>query len=107
MDLAIVDGVESIRGGEGVWNPGVQRVTPGVLLVSRNAVCVDAVGMKVMGYDPKADRGTKPFVRGDSAPKLAEAVGIGTTDLARIETIGPSLKDAFYDYGPGPIGKPI
>lgn len=107
VDLAIVDGVESVRGGEGVWIPGVQRVTPGVLLAGRNAVCVDAVGMKVMGYDPQADRGTKPFVRGDNAPKLAEAVGIGTTNLSRIETIGLSLKEAYYDFGPGPIGKPI
>lgn len=107
IDLAIVDGVESIRGGEGVWNPGVQIIKPGLLLAGKNPVCVDAVCMAVMGYDPKADRGVKPFVRGDNTLKLAEAQGIGTTDLNRIEVAGLAVKAALHDYGPGPIGKTI
>ena len=107
IHLAIVDGVESIRGGEGVWNPGVQLIKPGVLIAGKNPVCVDAVCMSVMGYDPQSDRGTKPFVRGDNALKLAEQQGIGSTDLTRIEVAGLSIKDAFHDYGPGPIGQKI
>ena len=107
VDLAIVDGVESIRGGEGAWNPGVQLIKPGVLIAGKNAVCVDAVSMAVMGYDPKADRGTKPFVRGDNTLKLVEAQGLGSTDLNRIEVAGLSIKDAYHDYGPGPIGQKI
>jgi uncharacterized protein (DUF362 family) len=107
IDLAIVDGVESIRGGEGVWNPGVQLIKPGVMLAGKNPVCLDAVCMAVMGYDPQADRGTKPFVRGDSTLKLCEAVGVGTTDLARIEVAGLAIKEAVHDYGPGPIGQKI
>jgi uncharacterized protein (DUF362 family) len=107
IDLSIVDGIESIRGGEGSWNPGVQLIKPGVLLAGKNPVCVDAVCMAVMGYDPRADRGTKPFVRGDNALKLCEAQGIGTTDLNRIEVAGLSIKDALHDYGPGPIGQKI
>ncbi|MEO7145251.1 MAG: DUF362 domain-containing protein [Bryobacteraceae bacterium] len=107
VDLAIVDGIDTVRGGEGTWIKGLQRMKPGVLLVGRNGVCVDAVGMAVMGYDPRADRGTKPFVRGDSALKLAEAVGLGTTDLSRIDIRGLKLKDAVMDFGPGPIGKTI
>ncbi len=104
IDLAIVDGVESIRGGEGVWNPGVQLVKPGLLLAGKNPVCVDAVCMGVMGYDPSSDRGTKPFIRGDSTLRLCEAKGIGSTDLKRIEVAGLSIKDAYFDYGPGPVG---
>ena len=107
IDLAIVDGVESIRGGEGAWNPGVQKISPGVLLAGKNPVCLDAVSMAVMGYDPHADRGTRPFVRGDSALKLAEAVGVGTTDLSRIEVTGLKVPEARCDFGPGPIGKKI
>ena len=107
IDLAIIDGVESIRGGEGVWNPGVQLIKPGVMLAGKNPVCLDAVGMAVMGYDPKADRGTKPFVRGDNTLKLCEAVGVGTTDLSRIEVAGLTVKEALHDYGPGPIGQKI
>lgn len=107
IDLAIVDGVESIRGGEGVWIEGVQPIKPGVMLAGRNPVCVDAVGMAVMGYDPQADRGTKPFIRGDSVLKLAEAVGVGTTQLSRIEVAGLTIKQALHAYGPGPIGRKV
>lgn len=107
IDLTIVDGVESIRGGEGVWNKGVQIIKPGVMLTGRNPVCVDAVCMAVMGYDPQSDRGTKPFVRGDNTLKLCEAQGLGTTDLKRIEVAGLSIKEAMHDYGPGPIGVTI
>jgi uncharacterized protein (DUF362 family) len=107
IDLAIVDGIRSIRGGEGVWNPGTELIEPALLLVGRNPVCTDAVGAAVMGYDPRGDRGAKPFLHGDNSMKLAEAVGIGTTELSRIEVAGLSVKDALYDYGPGPIGKKI
>jgi uncharacterized protein (DUF362 family) len=107
IDLAIVDGIESIRGGEGAWNPGVQIVKPGLLVAGRNPVCVDAVCTAVMGYDPRADRGTKPFLHGDNTLKLAEAAGIGTADLNRIEIAGLSIKQALSDYGPGPIGRTI
>ena len=107
IDLSIVDGVESIRGGEGVWNQGVQIIKPGVMLAGKNPVCVDAVCMAVMGYDPKATRGSKPFVRGDNTLLLAEAKGVGTTDLAKIEVAGLSIKDALHDFGPGPVGHTI
>jgi len=104
IDLAIVDGVESIRGGEGAWNPGVKMIKPGVVLAGRNPVCTDAVSMAVMGYDPRAERGTAPFLRGNNTLRLAEAVGIGTTDLKKIEVAGLSISEAFCDYGPGAAG---
>jgi uncharacterized protein (DUF362 family) len=107
IDLAIVDGVESIRGGEGEWNPGVQIIKPGLLLAGRNPVCLDAVCMAVMGYNPQAERGTKPFIRGDNSLRLAEAVGIGTTDISRIDVRGLRVSEAVHDYGPGAIGKTI
>lgn len=99
IDLAIVDGIESIRGGEGSWNPRVEKVTPGLLLAGKNAVAVDAVGMAVMGYDPRAQRGAPPFARGDNALTLAEARGLGTCDLGRIEVAGLSVNEARYEYG--------
>ncbi len=104
-DLAIVDGVETVRGAEGPWLPGIETIKPGLILVGRNPVCTDAVGMGVMGYDTQADRGTMPFVRGDNSLKLAEAVGLGTCDLKRIEVVGMSIKDARVNFGPGPVGK--
>ncbi|MBZ5584316.1 MAG: DUF362 domain-containing protein [Acidobacteriia bacterium] len=107
VDLTIVDGVESIRGGEGAWNPGVSLIKPGLILAGKNAVCTDAVCMAVMGYDPRAERGTVPFLRGNNTLRLAEAVGIGATDLKQIEVAGLSIKEAFCDFGPGATGKPV
>ena len=101
---SIVDGVESILRGEGAWNAAVSIVEPGVVLAGRNPVRTDAVCMAVMGYDPRAERGTKPFLRGNNTLRLAEAVGIGTTDLSRIEVAGLSVKEAYCDYGPGATG---
>jgi uncharacterized protein (DUF362 family) len=107
VHLSIVDGIESIRGGEGAWNQGVQLIKPGLLLVGKNSVCVDAVCAAVMGYDPLAGRGTKPFLRGDNGIKLAQAAGIGSADLKRIEVAGLSIKEALCDFGPGPTGQPV
>jgi uncharacterized protein (DUF362 family) len=105
IHLAIVDGVDTINFGEGEWIRGSKAIHPGVLLAGKNPICVDAVGMAVMGYDPQADRGTKPFWRGDNTVKLGEAVGIGTGDLSRIEIAGLSVQEAQVDFGPGPVGR--
>jgi uncharacterized protein (DUF362 family) len=94
-----------VRGGEGPWLPGLEKMTPGVIIAGRNAVNVDAVGMAVMGYDPYAERGTSPFIRGDNSLRLAEEAGIGTRDLKRIEVVGLSIKDAHINFGPGAVGK--
>jgi uncharacterized protein (DUF362 family) len=107
IDLAIIDGVETVRGGEGPWLKGLERMTPGVILVGRNPVCTDAVGMGVMSYDTKADRGASCFIRGDNSLKLAEAAGIGTADLNRIEVAGLSIAEARIDFGPGAVGKTL
>jgi hypothetical protein len=36
--------------------------------------------------------------------RLAEAVGIGTTDLGWVEVAGLSITEAFCDFGPGTTG---
>jgi uncharacterized protein (DUF362 family) len=104
IDLAVVDGVDSIAGGEGEWNKGVRRIRPGVLLAGLNPVAVDAVSMAVMGYDPKAGRGAAPFHRGDNTIALAAAAGLGTNDLSRIEVAGLSIREALHEFGPGAVG---
>jgi uncharacterized protein (DUF362 family) len=107
VDLSIVDGVETIRGGEGEWNPGVEIIKPGLMLAGRNAVCVDTVCAAVMGYDPRATRGTAPFLHGDNTLLLAEAAGLGSAELSKIEIAGLALKDAKFNFGPGPVGKKV
>jgi uncharacterized protein (DUF362 family) len=99
IHLAIVEGIKTMTGGEGPWVAGdLQAVAPGVILAGLNAVTTDAVSMAVMGFDPMADHGTPPFERCDSTLKLAEAAGVGTRDLRRIEVMGTPIADARFDF---------
>ncbi len=98
IHLAIIDGIESMAGGEGPWIGGVVPVSPGVLIAGTNCVTTDAVSAAVMGYDPMADRGRVPFETSDSTLRLAELHGVGTRDLKRIEVIGTSISDARFDF---------
>jgi len=99
IDLSIVEGVKTMVGAEGPWiHESVAAVNPGVIVAGTNPVATDAVCMAVMGYDPMADRGTPPFESCDNTLRLAEAVGIGTRDLSRIEVIGTAVKDARFDF---------
>lgn len=98
IDLAIIDGIESVAGGEGPWIKGLRLVQPGVLIAGTNGVCTDAVGAAVMGYDPRAPRGATPFRTCDNTLLLAEARGVGSADLSRIEVRGVPIASALYRY---------
>ena len=99
IDIAIIDGIETMTGGEGPWVGGpLSYVKPGVLLAGFNAVTTDSVATAVMGYDPRAPRGVAPFAKCDNSLLLAEAHGIGTTDLKRIEVRGVSIAEARFPF---------
>lgn len=98
VDLAIIDGIESIAGGEGPWIKGLRLVQPGVLIAGTNPVNTDAVATAVMGYDPRAQRGTRPFKTCENTLLLAERHGIGSADLRRIEVAGVPIARALYRY---------
>lgn len=98
IEIAFIDGIETLTGGEGPWIRGIDYVTPGVLLLGTNGVNTDAVATAVMGYNPRADRGTAPFIDCDNSLKLAESLGVGTTDLNRIEVVGTPIKDAMFKF---------
>ncbi len=101
IDLAIVDGVESVFGGEGPWCPPPLRATkPSVIIAGRNAVTTDAVCSGVMGYDPQARYGEHPLP-GENHLNLLARAGFGSNDLGKIEVRGLSLKDALHEYEPG------
>jgi uncharacterized protein (DUF362 family) len=91
IDIAFIDGIETVSGGEGPWVSGLKYVTPNVLIMGTNAVTTDTVGTAVMGYDPRAKRGTKPFETCDNTLLLAEERGVGSADLARIEVRGAPI----------------
>jgi uncharacterized protein (DUF362 family) len=100
IDLAIIDGIESIAGGEGPWirSKPLRLVQPGVLIAGKNPVTTDSVATAVMGYNPRAERGTAPFQTCDNTLLLAERHGVGTTDLKRIEVVGVPIAQALYRY---------
>jgi uncharacterized protein (DUF362 family) len=99
IDLAIVEGIRTMTGGEGPWVREAQTVVdPRVIVAGRNPVTTDAVCMALMNFDPMAERGTPPFETCDSTMRLAEEAGIGTRDLARIEVIGTPIAQARFDF---------
>jgi uncharacterized protein (DUF362 family) len=98
IDIAFIDGIETMMGGEGPWIRGVSFVTPGVMLLGTNPVNTDSVATAVMGYDPRAPKGVAPFQKCDNTLLLAESLGVGTTDLSRIEVVGTPIKDAVFKF---------
>ena len=119
IDLSILDGIETIIGGEGTGMPGTKHGKPGLLVVGRNCVCTDAVAMAAMGYNPRAGRHEAPFrlykspkdhppeqlippeewhQYADNTVLMGEGAGLGTADLSKIEISGARIKDVFYDY---------
>lgn len=101
IHLAVIDGIYTMTGGE---LPNQERnwihqpVHPGLLIAGLNCVSTDAVAASVMGFDPMADRGMPPFEKCDSTLKLAEQLGVGTRDLARIEVVGTPIAKARYRF---------
>jgi uncharacterized protein (DUF362 family) len=97
IDLTIIDGIETVSGGEGPWlQLGLQK--PGLLVAGRNPVCTDAVGTVVMGYDPMAAPGTGVFP-GDNHLAMAAKLGLGTHNPKEIEVVGLSVKEALHPFG--------
>lgn len=100
IHLSVIDGIVSMKGGEGPWAPEIKLTTPGVLIVGLNPVSTDAVGTAVMGYaDPRAIKGTVPFRYCDNHLLLAEQRGVGVLDLRQIDIRGAGIADVVCPYG--------
>jgi uncharacterized protein (DUF362 family) len=119
VDLAIADGIVSMVGGEGPWVLGSKPAHPGLLVVGRNCVNTDTVAAACMGYNPRAGRheapyrvyknpkdhppeqltpGDEPFQYADNMMLLAEAAGLGSADLTKIDVRGIPIKEAMFEY---------
>ena len=119
IDLAVIDGIQTIVGGENRSIPGTKPANPGLLVVGRNCVCTDTVACALMGYNPRGGRDEPPwrvFKGGHGRPAnqyhppdfyrqyadnimlLAEAAGMGSADLSKIEVRGTQIKDAVFEY---------
>jgi uncharacterized protein (DUF362 family) len=108
VDLCLVDGIETNRGGEGPWIKGVQPIQPHLLFAGRNGVCTDAICAAAMGYDPTADHEEFPFMGENHLALLADR-GIGTNVVKEIEVCGLALKNAIHPFNPTrrQVGLPI
>jgi uncharacterized protein (DUF362 family) len=93
IHLAIVDGITTIRGGEGWWNAGVSPIAPGVVVAGFDALSTDAVAATVMGFDARAPHFTAPFETRENHLLIAEQAGLGTADVGRIEIRGLRIAD--------------
>jgi hypothetical protein len=100
IDIAFIDGVETVAGGEGPWIPKLRLVQPRLLLLGTNGVTTDTVATDLMGYDPRAPRGTAPFTNCDNTLLLAEQLGAGSADLKRIEVRGLPPEKARFPFAP-------
>ena len=119
VDLAIADGITSMVGGEGPWVLGSKPCRPGALVVGKNCVNTDTVAMACMGYNPRAGRHEAPyrvfknpkghppdqthptdeaFQYADNMMVLAEAAGLGSADLTKIDVRGVPIIEAMFDY---------
>ncbi len=98
VDIAFIDGIETVTGGEGPWVKGLKHVRPGVLVLGTNSVGTDAVGTALMGYDPLSPKGVPPFATCDNTLLLAEALGVGSADLKKIEVRGLGIAEARFPF---------
>ncbi len=102
IDLAIIDGIVSMTGGEGYWNGQQVGISvPNVLIAGTNSVSTDTVAASVMGFNPLAEDFTKPFMNGANTLRLAAERNLGTHRLEEIEVVGLSVDEARYSYLPG------
>lgn len=108
VHLTVIDGIDTMAGGEGPWIRGCRPVHPGLLIAGLNPVCTDAVATACMGFDPMASRGAPPFERCDSFLELAEQLGAGTRDLRKIEVAGLPVEKAVFRFRArtGAVGEP-
>ena len=98
IDLAVIDGIESVSGGEGPWVQGLVLQQPKLLIAGRNAVCVDAIATACMGYAPGAAHGTGVFP-GDNHLALAAQLGLGTHRPEEIDVRGLTVAEALHPFG--------
>lgn len=98
IHFSLIDGIQSIQGGEGPWIANVSPIEPGVLIAGKNAVATDAVATAVMGYDPTGEYPITPFVRCDNHLNLAARAGLGTNRLEEIEVVGATVEQVKVHF---------
>ncbi len=97
VHLAVIDGIWTAEGGEGPWHD-LKQVKPEIMLAGVDPVATDAVAAAVMGFDPCAPSGNRPFHHCDNYLELARQRGMGTNRLDEIEVLGESIEKVRYKF---------
>ena len=98
IHLALIDGIKTVEGGEGPWQPHLAPVEANVLIAGRNPVATDAVATAIMGFDPTASSPFAPFCMADNHLNLACEAGLGTNRLEEIATVGASIDEVVHPF---------
>lgn len=100
IHLSFIDGIQTVAGGEGPWVQGLRPITPGLLIAGLDPVATDTVATALMGFDPRAPKGSGVFAKCDNTLLLAERLGLGTADIKQIEVRGVRWQDAVFPFQP-------
>ena len=98
VNLAVIDGVMTVEGGEGPWVPGLNQVKPGLIFAGKDPVATDAVATAAMSFDPQAEYPNEPFVHGHNYLNMAHELGLGTNVLGEIKVVGPAISDVQLKF---------
>jgi uncharacterized protein (DUF362 family) len=100
IHLALLDGIKTVEGGEGPWIESMRPIAPGVLIAGKQALATDAVATAVMGFDPRGDYPSAPFLHGDNHLNLAAQLKLGTNNLDEIAVVGASIDQVRRQFKP-------
>lgn len=98
INLALIDGIATVDGGEGPWIQGLTPIAPHLLITGKDPVATDAAATAAMGFDPSADFPHAPFLRAQNHLKLAAQMGLGIQSLDAIRVVGESLGDVTVPF---------
>jgi len=99
IDLAIIDGIKTVDGGEGPWRR-LSLQEAHLLVAGKNPVATDAVATALMGFDPTAEYPSAPFLHGENHLNLACRLGLGTNRLEEIRVAGEAIEAVRVNFRP-------
>jgi uncharacterized protein (DUF362 family) len=104
VDLALIDGIKTMDGGEGPWNAGsgnaLNPLSPGILIAGKDPVAADAVATACMGFDPTAGYPNAPFLHGINHLAMAAQRGMGVHNPAYIQVAGEAIAAVALPFQP-------
>jgi len=99
--LCIVDA--TVAASKSEW--GGEALRPGLILAGTNAVAVDSVGARAMGFDPDGDYPDPPFFYRRNPIRIASRAGLGSNRAEDVEVLGPQPEEVLTRFEVHGYGK--